>query len=98
MQNDVTDDHVIQKPGNACSWFLVPGSWHNIATSSIVVLPLINIPQYTPTPREFGYTPSLLLNYSFISSNPITSVKFHPPQTNLSRTDKLPLLEYRDRP
>lgn len=53
-------------------------------------------PQYAPTPGNFGHTPSSPSHFSYIDTNPTTPAEFLPPQTNSSRTDKLPLLQYRD--
>ncbi|KAL4872345.1 hypothetical protein BDV12DRAFT_193439 [Aspergillus spectabilis] len=53
-------------------------------------------PQYAPTPGNFGHTPSSPSHFSYIDTNPTTPAEFLPPQTNSSRTEKLPLLQFRD--
>ncbi|KAL2782501.1 hypothetical protein BJX66DRAFT_345772 [Aspergillus keveii] len=53
-------------------------------------------PQYAPTPGNFGHTPSSPSHLSFIGTSPTTPAELPPPHPNPSRTDKLPLLQYRD--
>ncbi|PGH02176.1 hypothetical protein AJ80_08899 [Polytolypa hystricis UAMH7299] len=53
-------------------------------------------PQYAPTPGNFGHTLSSPSHFSFIDTHPTTPAELPPSQTNSSRTDKLPLLQFGD--
>ncbi|KAL3489585.1 hypothetical protein BJX62DRAFT_226498 [Aspergillus germanicus] len=86
------------------SSFLVPGRcamWHQPSQlddgSQAERWQWHGSPQYAPTPGNFGHTPSSPSNFSLIGTSPTTTpAELPPPQSNPSRTDRLPLLQYRD--